>query len=314
MLELFDSHFPPPAAPDVQAMRQLLDAIAAQDWTAYVDLEAVGPAERSAMLAAGEPLSITLNSEERTPVAIWKGDTVSSGSAFGEITVPSSEHAGSAGYPISDPFKALDLDALPPSTVTCRLTDPRHTATAALHELVSLLLRDLERIAKAESGSIAWRTFLQHARLLRQSADTALSYLGHDHYAGWDPRLPEISVLQQAASAINQHAATTAAQQRIALHYTAYFFTKMLRTAEMAPNVDDADRAALVLSLLRESFVLIQTELDTFNSSCAHGLGIVPSAVSMRVVFRPKGILHPVFVAVPIAQLAPTTVLNPPSS
>lgn len=274
-------------------------------WREYVKLVALSSADCDAYFALGEPTHITLNQEEGAPVAHWNSNNPALAGAFGELLVPGDATTGVPAYNVSDPFKPVDLAALPEGTLKLPLTDSRHTATAAVHELVTFLERDLGRISSCNTQEQAWRAMLQHSRFLKAGARVALSHLQHDHYRDWNPHLPVLHAIQAAPRMVDRHAATTTAQQRIALHYVADAFSAMLAKCEDRHPDDAPQRVEMVLHQVGAARALLQQMVDGLNATVVASAGHDAQAHVAMVVFRPIGHTHPVFVAIPRASVAP---------
>ena len=294
---------------ELQQIRLALDHVrdcADNAWLDYVRLVARSPAERSAYLELGEPEHIRLNTEEGAPVAHWNSNNPSLAGVFGELLVANGE---APHYHVSDPFKPLDLAALPPGAFKEPLRDSRHCAIAAMHELVTLLRRDIERIVQDNPPPAAWRAMRRHAQFLKQGARISLSYLQHDHFRNWDPTLPLTPNFQQAPHLIDQRAATTTAQQRIALHYTAQCFGRLLEDAESMSSDDTKHRVDSALAALQQAAQDFDASLDIMNSAILSAARIDPAEVVTLVVFRPTNMPQPMFVAIPRNALPePTSI------
>lgn len=281
-------------------------ACADKAWLDYVRLVARTPAERSAYLELGEPEHIRLNTEEGAPVAHWNSNNPSLAGVFGELLVA---HNEAPHYHVSDPFKPLDLAALPPGTFTEPLRDSRHCAIAAMHELVTLLCRDIERIIQDNSPPATWKAMRKHSQFLKQGARISLTYLQHDHFHNWDPVLPITPSFQHAPHLIDQRAATTTAQQRIALHYTAQCFGRLLEEVESQSSDDAKHRVDSATAALQRVARDLEASLDLMNNAILGAARIDPESVVTLVVFRPINMPQPMFVAIPRDSLPePTSI------
>lgn len=276
-----------------------LDRDAREAWARYIDSIARFERERVSFLNLYSDVTAELSDTEGTPVVHWHDHPSVDMGLFGEFIVPEDPAAGTARYALSDPFMPLNLTALAAGSQYWRIIDTRHTATAAVAEFSKVLSIDVKRILAASQGDDCWRTLISHAHLLQQGAETSLSYLGHDHFRGWDPRIPTLTRLDQAPAYIDQHATTTTAQQRLALHYVAEYFRRLITTAE-EHHQDRTRRAEALSEELLSDLDSIQRLYDELNTARMRAEGIAPEHYTALIAFRPKGLMHPVFVAIPV--------------
>jgi len=296
----------------VEAYRNDLRRCVEQAWREYVEQVAMSPAERSGFLNLGAPTHITLNPEEGAPVAHWNGNNPALAGIIGELVIPGEAATGTPPYPLSDPFRPVDLKALPEGTRHFPLSDSRHTAIAAVTELCTLLDRDISRIIDNVESGHAWRNLVRHASTLKLAATETLNLLPKDHFRNWDTTLPRISNLPAAPQAVDQRAATTVAQQRIALHYVAQCFADVINRVE-ARYPHDADlRCTAALTEVRACLSLLRQALDGMNAGAATQLQMRLEDVVAMVIFRATGHSQPVFVAIPShAVAAPVPMPSP---
>lgn len=290
------------------SVRQHLQRVAEQAWLEYVRLVATSPAEREGLMVLGEPTHITLNQAEGAPVAHWNANNPSLAGVFGELMVPGMD--GKPSHHISDMFRPVDLDALPPGRRAMPLADSRHASVAAVHEITALLERDVERIIRGVEPPDAWRALLVHARFLREAAAAALDALPEDHYRGWNSRLTAPAGLQQVAMLVDHHAGTNTAQQRLALFYVARCFTDAIAKSEREQPDNAARRCYLVRERLTADLLLIRMVLDGLNATAAVSLGVDPETVVSMVIFRARGHSKPVYVAIPRDGLPPPAAIT----
>lgn len=302
---------PPTVLSAVSAYLDQLDRCAHDAWADYVRLVAFSVAERDAYMAMGEPEHIRLNQEEGTPVAHWNANNPSLAGVFGELLV---EDEGAPSFHVSDPFRPMDLSALPPSALKIALRDSRHTAIAAMHELVTLIYNDFKGIVRMHGAQESWPVVRRHCQFLKSSARISLSFLQHDHYQQWDPTLEPFAGLQQAPLQIDQKAATTTAQQRLALHYASHGYGAVLEKAEVKSGRTGVDRIEAAHDLLRSGLADLGRALDAMNATILGVGGIDPAGVAAMVVFRPVSMgeptLTPMFVAIPREELSPPTPIT----
>jgi len=283
-------------------IRDEANRLARQSWADFVGTVARSDRERLALLPLGAGTQVELPQNEGTPVIHWPEDSAVDLGPFGQILVPEDVAAGTFSYALTDPFLRIDVASLPAGTRHWRMTDTRHASTAAVVELARALQTDVERIADAGDSGKVWRTMIGHAHTLQIGAEASLTYLPHDHYRSWEPRLPKLMHLEQAPLFVDSHAATTTAQQRLALHYIAEYFRGLLTSIESKATRHD-DRVRLVRDALRADYAGLARVYEDMNASRLRGEGLDPSEFSAFVAFRPRDYKHPVIIAVPIAAI-----------
>lgn len=292
---------------DWDRLQGMLQAGIEEAWTSYVRQVTRHPEDQRDFFAFGQPDQIELDPEQRTIVVHWKASHPYLQNPFGELRL--SFQDGPA-FHISDPFKPIDLASLPEGTFQAPLQDSRHGAVAAMHQLVALVHRDMSRLMNEHPPAEVWKAMRNLARFLQAGANVSLHHLQRDHYRDWDTNLGMPTCFLDAPSHIDRKAATTAAQQRIALHYTAALFSELLSKVMDLFQDDDERRVQVVLEELALAETGLLEALETHNRAILLPAGIDPAKVVALVAFRVSGGMGPILVAIPKRKLEPPRSLR----
>jgi hypothetical protein len=279
-------------------VRGALLAAAETSWQAYVATTARTVGQREALIRAGQPAHIGLDDKEGFPVVTWNDNNPALSDAWGFLQIRPTNSPTTPSLALSTPFRQVELSKLPAGTRCFALHDPRHTATAAVDELVGLVLRDLKRASEQHQGEDAWRALRSHASFLVAAARASLERLPDDDFRDWQrPTLPSCAI-EQASERVAALALTTRAQQALALHFVARGY------ANVQDEVGDLDesfaaRVAEVARRMETLSKLQQTTLDAFNQSVLAKSKVPYVGVVPTVIFRPIPFGVPVLAAIP---------------
>lgn len=287
------------------ATRKAILVAAEACWHAYVASTSRTIGQREALLRAGQPAHIQLDDKEGFPVAIWQDNNPSLSDAWGFLQIRPTNAEAAPSIALSTPFRQVELSKLPPGTRCVALHDPRHTATAAVEEIVGMIQRDMCRAKEQYAGDDAWRALRTHASFLAAAARASLERLPDDDFRDWQRPTLSTCAFEQSPERVAALALTTRAQQALALHFVAKAY------GQAQDEVDDAlespaARVAAVQRRIETVGALMQTTLDAFNQGVLAKAKIAYAGVVPTVIFRPIPFGVPVLAAVPAEAMAPT--------
>lgn len=291
---------------DEQA-RRALAAAADAAWHAYVATSARTVGQRDALLRAGQPAHIQLDDKEGLPVAIWNDNNPALSDAWGFLQIRPTDADAAPPIALSTPFRQVELSKLPPGTRCLSLHDNRHTATAAVEELVGMVFRDMTRTTDRYAGDEAWRALRAHASFLAAAARASLDRLPDDDFRDWERPVLAACAFEQAPERVAALALTTRAQQALALHFVAKAYAKA--QDEVDDRMDNpAARVGALARRMETISALMQTALDAFNQSVLARARIAIADVVPAVIFRPIPYGVPVLAAVPAGAMTPSVI------
>jgi len=290
-----------------QSARDAIGREAEAFWQAYVAATSRTTGQSEALLCSGQPSHIHLDDKVGFPVAIWHDNNPSLSDAWGFLHVRPTNDDTSPSIAISTPFRQVELSKLPAGTRCIALHDPRHTATAAVEELVVMIQRDICRAKLQYTGDDVWRAIRSHASFLSAAARASLERLPDDDFRDWQRPTPTNCGFEQSPERVAALALTTRAQQALALHFVAKAY------GQTQDDVDDerdspSARVASVQRRLETVGSLMQTTLDAFNQSVLAKAKIPYVGIVPTVIFRPIPFGVPVLAAVPEEAMTPALI------
>lgn len=291
---------------DVEA-RRALQAASEAAWHAYVASCSRTPGQRDALLRAGQPAHIQLDDKEGLPVAVWNDNNPALSDAWGFLQIRPTNSDATPPIALSTPFRQVELTKLPAGTRCLSLHDNRHTATAAVEELVGMVFRDMTRTTERYVGEEAWRALRAHASFLSAAARASLDRLPDDDFRDWERPVLSACAFEQAPERVASLALTTRAQQALALHFVAKAYARA--QDEVDERLDNpADRIVALARRMTTISTLMQTALDAFNQGVLVRARIALTDVVPAVIFRPIPYGVPVLAAVPAEAMTPSVI------
>jgi hypothetical protein len=283
--------------------RAALIAAAETSWQAYVAASTRTPGQQEAMIQAGQPAHIALDEKEGFPVVTWNENNPALSDAWGFLQIRPTNSPATPNLALSTPFRQVEIANLPTGSRCFALHDPRHTATAAVEEIVGLVLRDLGRARDQYQGDDVWRALRSHASFLVAAARASLERLPHDDFRDWQRPTLSNCPIELAAERVAALALTTRAQQSLALHFVARGY------AALQEEVGDEEaRVDALVRRLETASTILQTTLGGLNQAVLAKSNVPYTSVVPTVIFRPIPYGVPVLAAVPLGAMTPTAL------
>lgn len=291
-------------------LRESLDADATHEWHAFVSHAARTESQRQAYLAGGEPDHIELDQSEGVPVAAWIHNNPAFADAFGVFQVTPIGSDTTVAAISTNPFRLVDLATLPQGTRTFVITDARHTATAAVHAVLSAVRVDIDAMRLRYLAADAWRALRTHAAMYKALARYSHGNLKPDDFREWRTVRPSVAHFDDVPRYIDEMAGTIRCQQALALSLFADHYVALQESAERAHPSDLAARVNATADGVARAVEFIAVTLAGMNGALLTHAGLTPHEVQAEVIFQtiPRGM--PTLIALPIAVVPAASPLR----
>lgn len=194
------------------------------------------------------------------------------------------------------PFRQVAVSSLPEETVVVPLTDPRHSAAAALVEMINSGQRDIVAAFAASDPTLAFRRLNRIIQVYRQAAKVTLDQLQRDDFHTWDAKVPKNFSLANAEALICQLGATARSHQVLAVHLLAQWLQALADSKDVkaAP-----DRKAALLEEVDAMKSKFGRNLEHYNRLACEAVGKAFEACSVMVLLQPVPRTGPVLAFIP---------------
>lgn len=278
-----------------QILNQLI-AAAEDSWRLFVQ-----HSDRPTTRLARDAVVVEYDQSRQLPIIRWPADRGSS--SWGILDIE--DLGGMESASIATPFRQVDLGRLGEGHKIVELRDRQHVATAALVEMLTTALRDVETAIVASSLHAGWRRHLQIISLYRQAARFSNNALRPDEFSNWKPSMPPLDDLGSAASTICSHATSSRAMLSMAVHLVAEWLQACADSCESLPLDVRADAYRDRVQHARDNLGLA---LDGMNRSVGRAQWTGGDTFECMVVFRSDQYDIPVLALVPAHEAPPASL------
>ncbi|UJJ60400.1 hypothetical protein [Rhodanobacter denitrificans] len=281
---------------EIDALLEQADA----QWRAFLMRSCVSSAEYDAMDAMGPPNAISIDGDNGLPVAVWASSTPRDPSEWPPgLTLAVARHETT--FIPTVPFRQVALESLPASVQKVRITDPRHTAMAALDEVFRVMAHDLDTHIRDAVPSIAWLRLAHLVAFYRKAAKLSREGLCEDEFRNWEERLDEISTpVDQMARVIAEGALTSRAQHVAALQLVARFVGRTMDMSQQSnPEANESDWLTPTLQTVDQARKSVEAAMQGYNLALMAFAGVASPGASAMAITRPVPHGLPVLAIVP---------------
>ena len=282
---------------DVQVCERLQQGVEAC-WADAIIALAQTPEHQEDLLVIGPPDEVYLDTKEGIAAMSWRqGKQPEYVDAWGFLKVSPSNQHSVPEIALSTPFRPVVLAGLPADTTIIPVRDPRHTAVAAVNEVIGAIDRDLDRVLRRYEGAEAWRAVRSHVSFLAAAARVAVESLPADSFRDWSRPDTTVCALEGVAERIEMLALTTRAQQGLALHYVTQAYARAQDDAD-DHHEDPARKVEALQVRVSAMEAYVRRVLDVLNEGVATAAQIGLRGVEMMFIFRPMPASVPVLAIV----------------
>jgi len=239
----------------------------------------------------GQALSVRFDDKRNLPVVEWPAVPTNSG--WGMIDVPG---GNAPDMVLAIPFRETNVGALPEGTVLVKLSDPHHSATAALVEILQCARRDALSAFQGVDARTAWRRLNMIINIYRNAGRVGLDILNDDDFINWRPDMPLRFDIGSASGLICRIAATSRAHCAVATHLMATWLQLVADNTEKMPLNEREDTFLRRLSDASEG---VEKALEGMNLALAREHWSGEGRYECMVVMRPVPQTIPVLAIVP---------------
>lgn len=284
-----------------QALVDEIRSLSEAAWTnyfQYADVPGSVQAQRHEIVAHLDP-------DTDIPVVIWPRSDDGRAGAWAFVDLGELE---GLDLTMTAPFRQVAISRLPPDTKTFPLKDPRHSAAAAMVEVMASGRRDITAAFSAQDPVLAFRRLNRIIQVYRQAAQITMRQLQIDDFHTWDPKVPRSFSLAQAEALICQVGASARSHQVLAVHLMAGWLQNLADDKEI--NAEE-DRKAALLSEVTAMLAKFTRTLEHYNRTACEEAGHAPDSCSVMVIFQPQEQPGPVLAIIPaggaVVPLKPTS-------
>jgi len=310
----------------VTELSRLLDWATAQiqaSWLAYVEASCVHKYESDRLLDLGAPDIVELEDNEQVVKAMWYPQEVQRES-WGIFEARAPDDRTNLPFLLTTPFREVRLASLPKGTQIIPIKDCRLAATAMLHEIIEMILRDIRTFSVGLEADQLWQRMVYQARFYRLAVKDAIKTLpadeyvvskdetktlSVDEYVKTDPILPEQVNLQDAPRIIEELCCTTRARHILALHIVARFYTDLIARCELKhADAGESDWVERVLVELTDAHHLVKETIAGYTAAVMAWARVSPEGKTVLTILSPypKG--------VPALAIIPNDASPPPAA
>ena len=283
---------------DDKILREALSAAADGCWHSFAATVATTDVQRETLLRGGKPDHISLNAKEGVPQMSWDQSHAAMVDVWGFFQVRPDNDSTAPEIALSTPFRQIELSRLPEGSKFLPIHDPRHTATAAVEEVIGMIQRDMVRALERYEGEQAWRALRSHAAFLSAAARTSLDRLAEDDFRDWKRPALDGCAIAMAPERVATLALTTRAQQTLALGFVARAYAKAQEDADDKEEQVQA-RIEHVVKSVDAMVLMLRRMLGVLNESLISTAKLAFRRFTTAVIFRPLPAGVPILAVVP---------------
>lgn len=275
-----------------QALIDEIHALNEAAWTnyfQYADVPGAVQAQRGEIKAHLDP-------DTDLPVVIWPR---MEGSKTGSWEFVDLGELEGLDLTMTAPFRRVALASLPEGTTVVALKDPRHSAAAAMVEVMGSGRRDITAAFSAKDPVLAFRRLNRIIQVYRQAAQITMRQMQIDEFHTWDPKVPRNFSLAQAEALICQVGASARSHQVLAVHLMASWLQNLADDKEINA---EPDRKVALMGEVNAMLGKFTRTLEHYNQTACEDAGHVPDQCSVMVIFQPQEQPGPVLAIVPAGE------------
>lgn len=269
-------------------------------WAEFARCASANEYENEMIAEIGIPDDVRPNVHDNVVVLTWNSASNGENSTWGVFEVRAQADRTDRGFQLTTPFREVQIDRLPEGTQLIRINDPRHAATAALSEIFEMIIRDIESFCVGLQPEQIWQRMRYQAMFYQKVVRISVETLPDDEYRSWEPSLPERINIKDAPAIIARLAATSRAQQILAMHIAARFYLSRIDSAEQGPDDDEEARwVKQVSDALSEARRTLKDALEGYNAAIMAFANIPAQGRSAVAIMRPRPRSLPLLAIVP---------------
>lgn len=247
-----------------------IDAGARQSWHEFIESTQGTPYEYDALVRSGEPSIVEMDPGEQVAVVMWKDDSepVNVDEWGGHLLEVNHPQDGTGrSFHLSTPFREINLKSLPEGTRFVRITDMRHSVTAALREVIETILRDIHSFREGLNAEQIWQRMRYQSAFMRAGVRVATRHLPEDEYRTWREQLPVDVTLVEAPTRISEIASTLRAQRILALHVVATIYGDAISDCEKQRSSSERDWVKKTVAMLNSAKDTLDTAMEGYTAA-----------------------------------------------
>jgi hypothetical protein len=271
-------------------------------WSKVVTVLARTPEHFEDLLSAGVPDDIYLDEKEALPVMRWnRPKQTGRATAWDAVRVDSRGPTDAPEITVSVPFRHIELRTLPSESIIIPVRDSRHTATAAVHEIIEVIERDFTTFIRQHDAPQAWLATWSQVSFMREAARIAMENLMPDSFRDWSRPDTTACAFDAIAERVDTLALTAHGQRVLALQLVSHAYMEAREEVDVRMGEATANRRLIALGACLRAMVersgralAVMNEALAATPSNTHG-----ETASLMFIFCPLPPSTPVLAIIP---------------